>query len=127
MAGSCELELGDLAGEAFVSLDEASMTRMKIDSAFEAANIPRRMEIQAEWSASIFGLVGRGLGVSIIEPFTASDYASHGVVVRPISPKIDFTFLELRRSNASKDSTINAFSDMFQMRFEKFDDASQWY
>ena len=60
------ISVQDLSGEPFVSLDETSMTRMKIDAGFEAANVARHMEIQAEGSASVCNLVAHGLGVSIM-------------------------------------------------------------
>ena len=85
------------------------MTRLKIDAAFEAANVPRRMEIEAYWSATICNFVQRGRGLSIIEPFTAEDFAASGGTVRPFEPPIDFSFVEVRQARAVDPPLLTSF------------------
>ncbi|GEO36447.1 transcriptional regulator [Skermanella aerolata] len=86
------ISLKDFRDQPFISLAEDTTTRFKIDSAFRAANIERRLEMEARWSAVICNMVSLGLGLSIIEPFTASSFAGKGLEVRPINVMIDFSF-----------------------------------
>jgi len=103
------ITLEDLQGEPFVSLAGGTMTRLKIDAAFEAANVARRLEIEAYWSATICSLVERGLGLSIIEPFTAEDFAARGGTVRPFEPAIDFSFVQVRQARTVDPPLLTAF------------------
>ncbi|MCK6452735.1 MAG: LysR substrate-binding domain-containing protein [Alphaproteobacteria bacterium] len=108
------INIGDLEGEPFISLADRTMTRMKIDAAFEAANVQRRLELEGHWSATICSLVERGLGLSIIEPFTAEAFAARGGIVRPFEPAIDFTFVQVRQSRAADPPLLAAFIDTFE-------------
>jgi DNA-binding transcriptional LysR family regulator len=101
--------IDDLRDEPFISLAEGTMTRLKVDAAFEAANVTRRLEIESHWSATICNMVERGLGLSIIEPFTAEDFAARGGTVRPFEPVIDFSFVQVRQARAVDPPLVTAF------------------
>jgi DNA-binding transcriptional LysR family regulator len=101
--------IDDLRDEPFISLAEGTMTRLKIDAAFEAANVTRRLELEAYWSATICSMVERGLGLSIIEPFTAEHFAARGGTVRPFEPVIDFSFVQVRQARALDPPLVTAF------------------
>lgn len=105
--------IDDLRDEPFISLGEGTMTRLKIDAAFEAANVTRANAIEAYWSVSICSLVERGLGVSIIEPFTAENFAQRGGIVRPFEPVIDFSFVQVRQSRPVDPPLVTAFAGIF--------------
>lgn len=108
------VRIEDLQNEPFISLADGTMTRMKIDAAFDAANVSRHLEIEAEWSASVCSLVREGLGFSIIEPFTAKTFAAQGGVVRPFLPEIDFTFMEIRKNGGRETPDLDLFSEFFE-------------
>lgn len=82
----------DLRDEPFISLAQNTMTRFKIDAVFKDANVPRRLQIETRISATICSFVAAGLGVSIIEPFTATEFTRRGGIVRPFLPPVEFTF-----------------------------------
>lgn len=103
----------DLRDEPFISNAERTMTRMKVDATFDAANVPRRMEIEGRWSASICSLVSGGLGVSIIEPFTAQEYASNGGIVRPFIPEMGFSFVIVRPAKTDMPPILKEFVETF--------------
>ena len=106
--------IDDLDDEPFISLADRTMTRLKIDAAFEAANVHRRLELEGYWSATICSLVERGLGLSIIEPFTAEAFAARGGIVRPFEPAIDFTFVQVRQARATEPPLLAAFIKTFE-------------
>ena len=107
------VRIEDLKDEPFISLAEGTMTRMKIDAAFNAANIPRRLEIEAEWSATICAMVANGLGVSIIEPFTAESFVQNGGVTKPFLPEIDYTFTQIRKAGTPRAPLAEDFMATF--------------
>jgi DNA-binding transcriptional LysR family regulator len=86
----------DLAGERFLSFQPDGRMRHLIDAAFEHDRIERRLQIEIYSSAEACALVARGLGVSIVEPFTARDYVGAGIVMVPFEPRIRYLFRALR-------------------------------
>lgn len=85
----------DLRGERFVSFPLDGRMRHLIDAAFEQERVERRLQIDVYSSAEACALVSRGAGVSIVEPFTARDYAP-AVAVVPFEPRIRYLFRALR-------------------------------
>jgi len=108
----------DLRNEPFVSLAEISTTRVKTDSVFEANNISRRLEIEALYSATICSFVTLGLGVSIIEPFTARDFANAGGIVRNFEPMVDYAFVLMRPSGTDMSPLLADFVEALNFAFE---------
>jgi DNA-binding transcriptional LysR family regulator len=83
----------DLAGETFVSFAPGSRIRHTIDGIFERSGVARRTTAHAFVSNSACALVANGFGVSIVEPFTAQEYARRGVLVaRPFRPAVIYDF-----------------------------------
>lgn len=78
----------DLEGAPFISLLRDYVGRHLIDQVFERAGITRRLVAEAQVNATICELVQRGVGLAIVDPFTAADYASRGVVAVPFRPAI---------------------------------------
>lgn len=86
----------DLRGERFLSFPLDGRMRHLIDAAFEQDRIERRTQIDVYSSAEACALAGRGVGVSIVEPFTARDYEKSGIVIVPFEPKIRYLFRAMR-------------------------------
>jgi len=105
------ISLSDFQNQPFISLAEDTTTRFKIDAVFRTANIERRLEMEARWSAVICNMVAMGLGVSIIEPFTASFYLGKGIEIRPLDVEIDFSFAKVFPKGKATSPLINDFSD----------------
>ncbi len=86
------LSVRDFAGEAFVSVGPEVGLRQNIDAVFTAAGVDRHLSIDTQLSAAVCGLVLEGAGVALVEPVTASDFRTRGLVVRPFHPRIPFSY-----------------------------------
>ena len=86
----------DLRGERFLSFPLDGRMRHLIDAAFEQDRIERRTQIDVYSSAEACALAARGVGVSIVEPFTARDYEKSGIAIVPFEPKIRYLFRAMR-------------------------------
>lgn len=87
------IEPRDLAGENFISFMRDGRLRHVIDSVFEDARVCRQLRIDAFMSDSACAFVAAAVGVSIVEPFTAAEYARHGqLVVKPFRPSVVYQF-----------------------------------
>lgn len=82
-----------LEGENFVSFTADSRIRHAIDTVFERAGVRRKLTVQAFASSSACSLVANGWGVSIVEPFTAEQFAqTKQLVVKPFAPVVPYQF-----------------------------------
>jgi DNA-binding transcriptional LysR family regulator len=84
------LEPRDFEGETFVSVSAGSTSRHLIDQVFNRDDIRRVQRIETNLSEIMCGMVSSGLGIGICDPFTAQEFVTRGIVVRPFVPRIDF-------------------------------------
>ena len=115
-----ELCLEDFTDQAFISLADNTTTRLKIDAAFRAANVQRRLEVEARWSASVCGFVAQGFGLSIIEPFSATALRRIGFEVRPLSEPLDFSFASIMPKHKRVGSLVRGFNQLILERASQF-------
>ena len=78
----------DFAGEPFVSREQTTLLRYRIDAIFSAERITREVRIETPLSMIACSLVAAGAGLSIVDPFTAAEYRGRGIVVKPFRPMI---------------------------------------
>lgn len=78
----------DFVDEPFVSLEQTTPMRYRIDAIFSAAGIKRQTRVETPLSMIACGLVAAGAGVAIVDPFTAFEFSGRGIVVRPFRPAV---------------------------------------
>ncbi|MGK2889821.1 MAG: LysR family transcriptional regulator [Candidatus Malihini olakiniferum] len=81
----------DFHNERFISLSNSDSYRQLLDKLFDTTGIMRDMVLETHSAASVCAMVRAGVGISIVNPLTALDYAASGVVVRPFSVAVPFT------------------------------------
>ena len=74
----------DFEGENFISLGPSTLSRFRIDRVFAEHGVTRILRIETPLSEIACALAGSGAGVVLCEPFTATEYATRGIVVRPL-------------------------------------------
>jgi DNA-binding transcriptional LysR family regulator len=101
----------DLAGERFVSLAEPSIFTATTDTIL--ANVLRHTVATTPLSSIACSLVAAGTGISIVDPFSASEYQGRGVVIVYLEPlieiRIDIVTSAHRRLSAVSEEFIAAF------------------
>lgn len=109
------VSIKDLEGEAFISLAEATTTRLKIDGLFASENIIRSKLYEARWSVSVASFVAEGLGCAIIEPFSAKLFRANGVKTIPMEELISFSFVDVtpkpKKPNLLTTDFVKCFRD----------------
>jgi DNA-binding transcriptional LysR family regulator len=109
----------DLAGEPFVKIGPTTPSTFRLDDVFAAAGVTRRIRVETPLSAIACALVGAGVGVSVVDPFTAAQYAGHGVVSRPFRPAIDFQVAALHPAGRTLSPVAREFVDGFARHLER--------
>lgn len=111
LAAKAVLTPQDFKDEPFISLEQTTPTRYRIDALFSAERIFREVRIETPLSMIACGLVSTGVGVSIVDPFTAAEYRNRGVVVRPFQPTILFDIAVVWASGRFRSALARDFAD----------------
>jgi len=80
----------DLANSPFISLTSSTVGRHMIDQVFVRAGVERNMVLEAQFAAVVASMIAEGLGIGLIDPFTAAEFRDKGVVALRFEPRIEF-------------------------------------
>ncbi|WP_034950614.1 LysR family transcriptional regulator [Erwinia oleae] len=100
----------DFAGHNYISLSRADSYRQLLDHLFNESGVQRRMVMETHSAASVCAMVRAGVGVSVVNPLTALDYASSGVAIRRFSIEVPFTVSLIRPRHRPSSALVEAFS-----------------
>ncbi|WJV61888.1 LysR family transcriptional regulator [Pectobacteriaceae bacterium C52] len=111
LAGKTVLTPDDFNNQPFISLSSTDSYRQLLDKLFQEAGIARRLVLETHSAASVCSMVRAGIGVSIVNPLTAVDYAtaSADVVVRPFSIDVPFTVSLIRPNHRPASALVDRF------------------
>lgn len=77
----------DLEGESVIMLGQGSHLRHSIETALTRVHVTKLIETPLAAIACSF--VAQGLGITLVDPFTAADFVGRGVIARRFEPAID--------------------------------------
>ncbi|WP_200286812.1 LysR family transcriptional regulator [Pantoea ananatis] len=110
----------DFAGENYVSLSRTDSYRQLLDALFHEQGVTRRMVMETHSAASVCAMVQAGVGISVVNPLTALDYADSGVVIRPFSVAVPFTVSLVRPQHRPASALVEAFVNHLQQQVARF-------
>jgi len=111
----------DLVGLPFISIVPDTLLRMKVDQVFDQTGTQRRTMIEAQSGASICSLVAVGLGVSIVDPFTARGFIGKSLIMKPFRPIINFDFGILLPIQRPRSCIVDEFIEVVRERAREFE------
>ncbi len=87
------IDIRDFDGQDFISLlPNTPIGWSRIDQLFDANGVRPRRRIATPQSQTAYSLVAAGVGIAILEPFGARHWSKNGVVIRPLSADLRFTY-----------------------------------
>lgn len=92
LEGKPVIHAADLAGQPFVSLGDQFPSRPRIDATFQRGGIDRGLVVETEAGSVAAAFVKEGVGVTVIDPFSARALADARSVVRPFRPAVPFVY-----------------------------------
>jgi DNA-binding transcriptional LysR family regulator len=104
----------DLDGQSFISLGAEDRSRFRVDQAFEGHGVRRRIAIEAQQSEAACTFASEGVGVAIVEPFSASEFSPEKLTVRPFQPRIPFDLWLMTPSHRPRSLLLEAFIKTFE-------------
>lgn len=101
--------LEDLRGQRLIALDaEPELDWKGHHELFSQLDPPAKVDFHVKRSAIAYSLVAQGLGISILEPFSARHWKSSGVVTRPFTPELKYNYcIYMPRGRISSEHTDN--------------------
>lgn len=103
------LEPADFRDQPFVSFSPQDGYRKRIDAIFQELDIPRKLIIEASAASTVYALVEQGLGLSIVNPFSARQAALRGLSVRPFSARIAYRVAVAKPRHRPANRLVDAF------------------
>ncbi|MCW2240049.1 LysR substrate-binding domain-containing protein [Azospirillum canadense] len=120
LAARSRLTPQDFAGEAFISLGPSTLLRYRIDAAFADHGVNRTMRVETQLTMIACAMVASGAGVSIVDPFTAEEYAGRGVAIRPFEPRVHIEMAVLQSAQRSLSTLAQDFLGEFRSAVAAF-------
>ena len=110
----------DFAGEPYVALGPTTPSSFRMNDVFSRHGVNRLIRVETPLSEIVCALVASGVGISVVDPFTAAEYATRGVVSRPFEPAIQFQVAALYPSHRTLSPVAREFIDGFASFIESF-------
>ncbi|MFT4065124.1 LysR substrate-binding domain-containing protein [Paraburkholderia sp.] len=107
-----------LASDPIISLGSDSMLRTLIDEAFEHAGVSVLSFVETTMSAQAAMLAHEGLGIAIIDPFTAVAFQHPGLVLKPLQPFVAYDYAMLVPGHTEPSRLAHAFIEAVLRRVE---------
>lgn len=111
------LDAAHFAGERFIGLGSGALLRARIDAAL--ANVKRSTTIETQLSQIACLLVCEGAGVSIVDPYSANEYAGRGLVPKPLAMHIEAGFVCLRLKHRPTSDLALSFMAEFSAHLKR--------
>ncbi len=108
LAGHDEVPWSVLDGERLVLLDYASGSRPLIDAALSLHRVGASVVQELGHSATVFGLIEAGVGVSVLPWLSLPLPAGSALVARPLTPRAERTVELVRRRDRSLSPAADA-------------------
>ena len=109
-----EVEIEDLSGLDFVGFVDSTMTGRSFDRRFARMRKPPVMKMRSYLSIVIAALVRRGLGVGIVDPFTAEEHERAGGIVRPLNTEERFEYSVIKPIGEKLSPECEALVEIFE-------------
>lgn len=112
LARKSRISAADLDDVPFISLGSEDRSRHLVDHAFEQYPIRRNIVAEAYQAEAACALAAAGLGVAIVEPFSASGFSAKELAVRPFKPTVMFTMWFMVPSARPRSRLLEAFMSL---------------
>ena len=86
----------------------------KLINAFTAAGAQLNTVVEAEFLASLCGLVAAGTGWALVDPLSAEGFGSFGLVARPFEPAILYEVGVFHRRDREPSMLAAAFLELLE-------------
>jgi len=113
------VELEDLRDHPRIALPQYTVSSLQLNKLLADAGIDPKPQMEVLISYTACALVAEGIGISILDPFTARTFKAFNLEVRPFLPKVDFGFRVVRSERKLLSRVAEEFHRTLIEEFEK--------
>ena len=114
LASKDEISPQDLKGQPFIFLSHTDPYRVQLDALFAKAGVVRHIAVEVTSAAAVCALVREGVGVAIINPFSALDQGADQIVVKRLSVTPPYGVVLLRPQEQPLSKPIKCFAQLLR-------------
>jgi DNA-binding transcriptional LysR family regulator len=107
----------DFAGEKIVGVAANTLFRSRLDAAL--GDVPRSVPVETPLSHIACALVSEGVGIAVVDPFSASEFMGRELVARPLRPPVDVGMLRFVPRQRGTSALAQAFMVGFAAHLER--------
>ncbi|WP_300298002.1 LysR substrate-binding domain-containing protein [Ferrovibrio sp.] len=111
LAASRAISMKEFDGERMVLLSQHSFVRYKIDDALSQHGVTPRVVIETPSSSIACALAAAGAGITLVPRWTAEEYSSSGVAIRPLKEPLSSQYALIFPQIAARLTLATAFAD----------------
>lgn len=112
------IQITDLEGLSLISLSRNSPMRMRLEMALEEANVTCLRTVDTTLAHLACSMVAGGLGITVVDPFTASRQRGQAVVCRPLLPYVLCEFSIVLPAHQPRSRVLNEFIQVMKELFD---------
>ncbi|MBR0655501.1 LysR substrate-binding domain-containing protein [Plastoroseomonas arctica] len=111
LAAKGEITLEDLRGQNLLSLGTGSQIAMRLDAMLRLAGILAPVLAESTASEVLCRLVGQGVGIALVDPFTGAAVRDPAVVVRRFAPRVEYGVALVFPSGVPRSPAVTWFAE----------------
>jgi len=121
------IEPEQLAQVPFLALNPEDPSHRGLEAALAERGVALRVMVQTPYAASVCEMALRGLGVGLVNPITALDYAERGLVVRRLSVDVFFSCVLALPAGKALSTTARDFLSLMRRQLAEDEKRIQRY
>ncbi|PLC54643.1 LysR family transcriptional regulator [Pollutimonas nitritireducens] len=119
LAGKSIIKPTDLHGQPFIALNPEDTSRRQLQVILDKHSVTPSVLVETPYSVSVCEMVQQGLGIGLVSPVMALDYAQRGIVLRRFTETITFTCILGFPVGKQLTSFTQAFLSAMRTQLEK--------
>lgn len=116
-AAHAEISAREIVGSGFIGLEAASRLGQILRVAFERDRAVYDPRIEVRYCSTAAMLARSGLGIAVVDPFTASLHAGSGLVRRPFTPPCEISAVLILRKGVPRSRLVHSFIEELRKQF----------
>ena len=121
------VEPEQLAQVPFLALNPEDPSHRWLEAALAERGVALRVAVQTPYAASVCEMALRGLGVGLVNPITALDYAQRGLVARRLSADVFFSCVLALPAGKGLSATARDFLSLMRLQLAEDEKRIQRY
>jgi len=110
----------DLEGECLITLTQGeNLLFQKHEDCFKEINHIKKFNTL--YSGNAYAMILQGLGVAILEPFSAPLWKAVGVEIRPFKPKLEYTYSAYYQEKKKQNRIIKEMLNIAKNKFKEYE------